>query len=92
MLRLVNVTEHLLFDMLDDILKGIKGFCGCKRCRMDVAAIALNNLPTNYVVTDEGEVKKRAAILEMQKRIDITQAVIKAAEIVSMRPHHSRED
>jgi len=91
MLRLVNVTELLLFEMLDNTLKRIEGFCGCERCRMDVAAVALNNLPANYVVTGEGEVKKRVAGLEMQMRIDIAQAIIRAAEIVTKRPHHSRK-
>lgn len=92
MLRLVNVTEQLLFELMDDVLQKIPDFCGCERCRMDVAAIALNQLPTNYVVTEEGEVKKRVSILEMQMRIDVTQAVVKAAELVARRPHHARKN
>jgi len=90
MSRLVNVTELLLFEILDSTLKGVEGFCACERCRIDVAAIALNNLPTNYVVTDEGEVKKRISVLHMQIRIDLTQAIIRAAKEVMKQPHHSR--
>jgi competence protein ComFB len=90
--RLVNVTEILLFEILDSILKDIPEFCGCDRCRMDVAAIALNNLPTSYVVTGEGEVKKRIAVLEVQMRTDITQAIVRAAEIVMKQPHHHRDN
>lgn len=90
MLRLVNVTELLLFDILDDVLAEYGNFCGCERCRMDVAAIALNNLPTNYVVTEEGEVKKRVAALAFQMRVDITLAIFKGVEIVRKHPHHTR--
>lgn len=88
--RLVNVTELLLFEILDSTLKEIEDFCKCERCRMDVAAIALNNLPTNYVVTGEGEVRKRISALDMQIRTDIIQAIVRAAGIVAKCPHHSR--
>lgn len=90
MLRLVNVTEQLVFEVLNNVLPNVKGFCDCERCRMDVVAIALNNLPTNYVVTDEGEVKKRVGVLVAQKQVDIFQALYRAAEIVIKRPHHDR--
>ncbi|MCF8010580.1 MAG: late competence development ComFB family protein [Clostridiales bacterium] len=90
MVCLVNVTERLLDELLDDILSKVDNFCGCERCRKDVAAIALNTLPANYVATEEGEVKKRVSLLEAQMRIDVTQAVMKAVEIVSKNPHHER--
>lgn len=92
MAHLVNVTKIILFEILDSVLKEIPEFCGCERCRLDVAAIALNNLPTSYVVTGEGEVKKRIAVLEVQMRTDITQAIVRAAEIVMKQPHHLRDN
>ena len=39
-----NVMEHVVEQKLDEIMKSYDG-CKCERCRSDIAAITLNNLP-----------------------------------------------
>lgn len=89
MFRLINVMEILVDETLDEILKANKDICSCPRCRLDLAAVALNNLPTNYVVTVEGELFKRTGALKQQFKVDIIRALTEALKIVSKHPHHS---
>lgn len=92
MYRLINVMEVLVNETVEEVLKANKKFCDCQRCKLDIAAIALNKLPTSYVVTLEGEVLLRTGSLKQQFKIDIIRAVTEALEVVSKRPHHVREN
>ncbi len=89
MYRLINVMELMVNETLDEILRAKKDICGCPRCRLDLAAVALNDLPANYVVTDEGEVIKRAHALKQQFKVDIIRALTKALKVVGEHPHHA---
>ncbi|OPY57601.1 MAG: Late competence development protein ComFB [Pelotomaculum sp. PtaU1.Bin035] len=92
MLRLVNVTEMMVFETIDDVLKSFKEICSCERCKLDMAALALNRLSPSYVVTSQGEVLLRASSLKQQLRVDLLRAVTEAVGIVGKKPHHSREN
>lgn len=91
MYRLINVMEILVNDTIEDILKANENLCKCQRCKLDIAAIALNKLPASYVVTLEGEVLLRTGALKQQFKVDIIRDVTEAIEIVSKRPHHPRD-
>ncbi len=83
-MRLVNVMEELVNDIIDNMVREGK-MCTCSRCILDVAAITLNNLPPSYVVTVEGEnIKSNMA----QYRVDVMRIIPRAIEIVSKKPHH----
>lgn len=90
MYRLINVMEILVTETIKEVLKTNKNLCGCKRCQLDVAAIALNKLPTSYVVTAEGEVLLRSNALKQQFKVDILRAITEAVEVVSKKPHHPK--
>jgi len=92
MFRLVNVMEDLVLHTIEEILSTQKDVCGCQRCRLDMAAIALNKLPTSYVVTAEGEVLLRVNSLKQQFKVDIIKAVTEAMALVSKNPHHARQN
>lgn len=92
MFRLVNVMEILVVETIEEVLKTKIELCGCQRCKFDIAAIALNKLPTSYVVTMEGEVLLRTSALKQQFKVDIIRAVTEAIEVVSKRPHHPKEN
>jgi competence protein ComFB len=51
--------------------------------------MALNDLPTKYVVSEKGELYTKLNELEQQFEIDVETAIIKAAVIVSRNPKHS---
>jgi len=91
MLRLVNVMEILVAETIEEILRAKSNICRCERCRLDMAAIALNKLSPKYVVTLEGEVLLRTSALKQQFKVDNIKAVTEAAEVVSKNPHHPRE-
>lgn len=88
MYSLVNVMEFLVKETVEEVLKARKDLCGCDRCKLDIAAIALNRLPTSYVVTLEGEVILRTGALKQQFKVDLIRNVTEAVELVSKRPHH----
>ena len=88
MLQLVNIAEHTVHETLGDILKSYEGICKCERCQFDMAAIALNKLKPNYVVTAEGAVMSRVALSEPQNVADVVRSVTDAIKIVSKNPRH----
>ncbi|MHB8916439.1 MAG: late competence development ComFB family protein [Desulfocucumaceae bacterium] len=83
---LINVTETTLFEQLKKIIDK-RDICKCERCRLDIAAIALNKLPPNYVVTTEGEVVRA---ISPQLKIDVQRELENAISLVAKRPHHER--
>jgi competence protein ComFB len=79
--------EEAVFQRLEEILDDIS-ICQCEKCRMDVAAIALNSLPPKYVVSEKGELYSKVDSLMQQFEVDIIAAITKAAVIVKRNPRH----
>jgi competence protein ComFB len=82
-----NYMEDCVIDLVEDIMKGMD-VCACEKCRMDVAAIALNSLPPKYVVTRKGQLYTKLSVLQQQFNVDTVSAITKATVIVSERPRH----
>lgn len=82
-----NLIEEVVLSSVADYLKK-EGICDCDQCQLDVAAIALNNLPPRYVVTSKGASYAKADMLDMQKYIDIIGAITKAIRLVKEHPRH----
>ncbi len=87
MLQIKNWMEEVVFNFMDEVLSGMD-ICRCEKCRLDIAAIALNQLPPKYVVTERGEVYSKVNILRQQFEVDVVSAVTKAAETVRKNPQH----
>lgn len=85
-----NYMEDCVLDALGEILHGMN-VCDCDKCRMDVAAVALNSLPPKYVVTRKGQLYTKLSVLQQQFDVDIISAITKAAVIVSKKPRHGEE-
>ena len=45
-----NMTEDRVFDAIVTAMREHPDMCKCQDCALDVAAIALNNLPQRYCV------------------------------------------
>ncbi len=88
MYKLKNHMEDFVTSKTDEILRFIN-ICGCEKCRLDIIALALNDLPSKYVVTEQGELYARARELEQQFDIDVDTAIIKAAVFVGKNPRHN---
>jgi competence protein ComFB len=80
--------EDCVADMLDGVLHDIHS-CTCEKCRYDITAIALNSLPSKYVVTKRGELYTKLDALQQQFDVDIIAAITKAAVIVNRNPRHN---
>lgn len=51
MVQIKNYMEDVVFGQMKEVLADIN-MCTCEKCLLDVAAIALNDLPPKYVVTE----------------------------------------
>ena len=87
MSSLSNYMEDIVIKMEDDILKDIN-VCMCDKCKLDIAAIALNDLPPKYTVTEKGVLYSKINALRQQFEVDIIAAITKAAVIVKRNPRH----
>lgn len=86
--KLKNYMEEIVFNQMKDVLADIN-VCKCEKCKMDIAAIALNDLPTKYIVTEKGELYSKINILMQQFEVDVVSAITKAAILVKRNPRHS---
>jgi len=91
MLQMKNYMEEIVLSNMDDILKDIN-VCTCERCRYDIAAKALNDLPPQYIVTKKGEIYSKINNLKMQFEVDVISAITKAAILVKRNPNHNKKD
>ena len=86
-----NVTQALVEDKADKYIK-MFGLCGCNRCRIDVIALALSNLPAKYVVAKPHELIPRLSMYEQKYNAAVVTQVMGACRKVLDRPHHEREE
>jgi len=85
--QIKNYMEEIVYNQMKDILCDIN-MCKCEKCLMDVAAIALNDLPSKYIVTEKGELYSKINALSQQFEVDVVSAITKAAVLVKRRPRH----
>lgn len=84
---LKNYMKDMVLDQLDEILEDIN-MCKCDQCLADVAALALNDLPAKYIVSEKGELYSKINTLKQQFEVDLIAAITKAAVIVKKKPRH----
>lgn len=87
-MKLHNLMEDEVLIIVNRLMDDVDDMCTCEKCRMDVAAIALNNLPTKYVVTEKGELYSKLDTMNYQFEADIIKEVTKAIEKVKESPQH----
>ncbi|MDF2524765.1 MAG: Late competence development protein ComFB [Clostridiales bacterium] len=87
MVQIKNYMEEVVFQMMKEILQDIN-VCTCDKCILDIAAIALNDLPAKYIVSEKGELYSKINSLKQQFDVDIIAAITKAAVIVKRSPRH----
>lgn len=87
-MKIYNLLEYEVFYLLEKILKDKKDICTCDKCKMDIAAITLNNLKPRYVVTEKGSVYGKIDFLNNQFDADLVKEITKAIETVGYNPKH----
>jgi len=87
--ELKNYIEQMVLEQLEEIMaKHGDDICGCQRCRLDIAALALNQLPPKYVVSPQGKAYAKAETLTQQFNVDVLLALNKAMAVVKANPRH----
>lgn len=85
--QIKNYMEEIVFNQLKEVLEDIN-VCTCEKCLLDIAAIALNDLPPKYIVSEKGELYSRINTLKQQFEVDVISAITKAAVLVKRKPRH----
>ena len=80
----INVMENLILNKVVT-LKSCFIVCTCDRCRCDICAFALNNLPPRYIVAKPDLIAKAEA--EIPEKL-VMDALIKAVIKVRSHPRH----
>lgn len=89
MIIIKNYMEKLVEDEMDSYLgENSKEMCLCERCKKDIMAYTLNQLPPKYIVSEKGYIYERIGEMKQQFKVDVLKAVIKAVNIVSEHPSH----
>lgn len=86
--RMLNVMERILSNT--DVVGQMKqyGVCLCSRCRADVQALVLTNLPSKYVIIDSTPTSPIIGYYEGNYRTKIAAEIAKACIKVKERPRH----
>lgn len=83
--------ELLVRGALADSLSKADGVCRCDRCRLDMMAHALNNLPPRYIVSTRGNTRAYLDSLQGQNQVDVLLAVNNAIQAIGQRPRHEQD-
>lgn len=87
-MQLKNYMELAVNHYLPNVLKTFNGICTCKKCILDIKALALNNLKPQYIVTDVGEAYSKLNEMNIQFEADVMKALVDAISKVSQNPRH----
>ena len=79
---------QLLAEEKADQYMTLFGLCRCSRCRNDVLALALNQLPPKYVVMPVRELTPRLSIYEGRFNSAVTAQILRACKEVLEHPRH----
>jgi len=80
-----NYTEEMVRAYVDLNLPK-EDICDCNRCKLDVIAHMLNNLPASYGITHRGYLFDKLKSEDMQKRVTISNCFFTAVKAVKERP------
>jgi len=84
-----NYMEDIVKRNIENQKEKNKAACWCSRCEKDVFALALNRLPSKYVVTNEGRMYTKLQEMEEQQNADVTREVYKAIGVVAANKRHA---
>lgn len=82
-----NFIEDIVMDKLERTMDMLR-CCQCERCKKDVMAIALNDLPTAYTVVAPEQLEATVKQLRQSYEVKVSSALIKAVQTVKANPNH----
>ncbi len=85
----LNVMQTIVEDMAAKYIK-MFGLCDCPRCRIDVVALTLTNLPAKYVVVTKQDRIPMLSFYEGHYSAEIISQVMNACKRVMEHPRHHK--
>ena len=82
-----NIMEILVERKAETYME-LFGLCCCDRCKMDVQALALTDLPPKYVVMAKNELPLRLSLYEGRMNTAVTAQILRACKVVLAEPRH----
>ena len=82
-----NIMEILVERKAETYME-LFGLCCCDRCKMDVQALALTELPAQYVVMAKNELPLRLSLYEGRMNTAVTAQILRACKVVLAEPRH----
>ena len=80
-----NIMEILVERKAETYME-LFGLCCCDRCKMDVQALALTELPAKYVVMAKNELPLRLSLYEGRMNTAVTAQILRACKVVLAEP------
>jgi len=87
-MELQNYTETVVIEVYTELASHRDLLCKCEKCRLDIMAMALNNLPPLYYVSDRGEVFSKLQSTYLDTKTKVLTEVLKAILQVEKQPNH----
>ena len=91
MVQLRNYTEEAVKMYVEKEFPKVD-CCHCEGCMLDVMAIMLNNMSSQFVVTDQGELYAQMRGFDPQYRADLLSHMELAIKAVKNRPKHCEKN
>lgn len=88
MLKVYNYMEYIVSDELEKLLASAEPLCKCQKCKLDIAAWALNRLPPKYIVSEKGRMYAKLGEQNIQSRVDVIRELTRAIVNVGKNPQH----
>jgi competence protein ComFB len=86
---LKNYMEILVLQVIDEVLgNSNEEICKCDDCRLDIAAMALNNLPPRYFASEKGEIFSKLSLSHLTAKTEVLTQVTKAIMHIANKPRH----
>ena len=82
-----NIMEILVERKAETYME-LFGLCCCDRCKMDVQALALTELPPKSVVMAKNELPLRLSLYEGRMNTAVTAQILRACKVVLAEPRH----
>lgn len=86
--KLINIMEGKVLSTINKAAPQL-GCCTCNKCKIDLAAYALNRIPPKYVDTEKGALFTRANHMGSEFDTKILLEVTKAAAAIGKAPGHN---
>lgn len=88
--NMLNVMERLLADMEGEMEDEMRqnGVCMCDRCRADVQALVLTNMPAKYVIVDSSNASPILGYHKNRYKLAMLTEILKACGKVKESPRH----